>query len=400
MKWNEQLRQERKSRGWAQGWVAKEIGTTTDTVNRWENGKTFPSPFYQQQLSQLFGKSLEELGLFRFLPEDENGRSKGAGFASKEEHVNSNYNAGKAILTAIGEEDDDAHLFVENENKSSEQSRLASEEEYVDNNQGASNDAGLPEREPECYTSHQTVGDDTSVQSQAPPAQQGLASSPVSKVQHYEPNTEALGDHPLSDQPLWELHIRMRGLPVLRPFRRVSSRSLLVLSTILLTALITAALLSIFNRQTLPTSSSHNPQESINNMVQGTGINQFNYMGGSWEHRASDDNTVCGYTPILNNNTVSWDNTPNDYVTLTFTGVQIAFYGMVAPSFGIGAVSIDGGDETMIDFYAADAESNQLLWTSSKLSAGTHTFKLRVTGNKNPKSFDSYVSVNRVDITH
>jgi transcriptional regulator with XRE-family HTH domain len=71
MKWNEQLRRERLNRGWTQEWVAREIGANTYTVNRWENGRAFPSHFFRQQLSQLFGKSLEELGFVQLVSESE-----------------------------------------------------------------------------------------------------------------------------------------------------------------------------------------------------------------------------------------------------------------------------------------------------------------------------------------
>ncbi len=67
--WHEQLRRERQLRGWSQADVAKRIGGETKTVNRWESGKTFPSPYFRQKLVELFGKSAEELGL---LPEQGN----------------------------------------------------------------------------------------------------------------------------------------------------------------------------------------------------------------------------------------------------------------------------------------------------------------------------------------
>jgi tetratricopeptide (TPR) repeat protein/DNA-binding XRE family transcriptional regulator len=58
------LKQERERRGWSQGDVAKKIGTTQINVSRWENATTTPSPYFRQQLGELFGKSLQELGLF------------------------------------------------------------------------------------------------------------------------------------------------------------------------------------------------------------------------------------------------------------------------------------------------------------------------------------------------
>jgi transcriptional regulator with XRE-family HTH domain len=73
MKWNEQLKQERNLQGWTQTLLAKKLGTNTYTVSRWERGTAFPSLFYRQQLSRLFGKSLEQLGL---IPEFESRRTQ------------------------------------------------------------------------------------------------------------------------------------------------------------------------------------------------------------------------------------------------------------------------------------------------------------------------------------
>lgn len=68
------LRQERERRAWAQSEVAERIGTTQVNVSRWENGNTVPSPYFRQRLSELFGKSIEELG---FIFESSNERIEG-----------------------------------------------------------------------------------------------------------------------------------------------------------------------------------------------------------------------------------------------------------------------------------------------------------------------------------
>src|SRR5579859_7124053 len=60
---NSRLRQERERRGWTQSDVAERVRTTRINVGRWENGQTFPSPYYRQKLAELFGKSLQELDL-------------------------------------------------------------------------------------------------------------------------------------------------------------------------------------------------------------------------------------------------------------------------------------------------------------------------------------------------
>ncbi|MGI9061137.1 MAG: tetratricopeptide repeat protein [Ktedonobacteraceae bacterium] len=66
------LRQERERRGWSQGELAKHIGTNQVSISRWEKGVTTPSPYFRQKLAELFGKSLEELGLFMETEDDNN----------------------------------------------------------------------------------------------------------------------------------------------------------------------------------------------------------------------------------------------------------------------------------------------------------------------------------------
>jgi tetratricopeptide (TPR) repeat protein len=58
------LKQERERRGWSQSELAERIKTNQVNVSRWEKGITIPGPYFRQRLSELFGKSLEELGLF------------------------------------------------------------------------------------------------------------------------------------------------------------------------------------------------------------------------------------------------------------------------------------------------------------------------------------------------
>jgi len=130
---------------------------------------------------------------------------------------------------------------------------------------------------------------------------------------------------------------------------------------------------------------------TIDDSIQGTDTNQFHYVGSGWQHC-----TNCGSD--LYDQSKSWDNIPNDYVAISFTGTQIKFYGVVGPQYGIGAVSIDGNSKETIDLYAAKRAGDQLLWTSPVLAGGTHTFELDVTGNKNPRSTNTYVSIDHVDI--
>lgn len=133
--------------------------------------------------------------------------------------------------------------------------------------------------------------------------------------------------------------------------------------------------------------------QTIDDSVQGTGQNQWNYVGSGWGHCTS-----CNDTATFYNASQSWDNNTNDYVTMQFTGVQFNLYGTTDPRDGIGAVSIDGGPETNLDFYSATRTGNVLLWTSPIISNSIHTVKLRVTGTHNTNATDNYLILDRGDI--
>src|SRR5579859_3078479 len=57
------LKMERDKRGWSQKEVADEIKASEASYHRWESQGVTPTPFYRRELSRLFGKSIEELGL-------------------------------------------------------------------------------------------------------------------------------------------------------------------------------------------------------------------------------------------------------------------------------------------------------------------------------------------------
>ena len=60
---NSRLRDARTERGWSQQDLAEQVGTTPVNISRWENGSTFPSPFFRQRLSEVLSKTPAELGL-------------------------------------------------------------------------------------------------------------------------------------------------------------------------------------------------------------------------------------------------------------------------------------------------------------------------------------------------
>jgi hypothetical protein len=123
----------------------------------------------------------------------------------------------------------------------------------------------------------------------------------------------------------------------------------------------------------------------------GTVVDAFNYQADKWQSCSN-----CGTGAYKNTN--HWSNASGATVTLFFIGTNLKLYGSKDPSYGIGAVSIDGGTETSVDFYKSSKAGNQLIWSSPTLTAGGHTFKLRVTGTKSGSSSNTYVSVDRADV--
>ncbi len=142
-------------------------------------------------------------------------------------------------------------------------------------------------------------------------------------------------------------------------------------------------------RGTTPTPTPIPSEISIDDSITGTGQNQWNYAGSGWKSCTNCNET--NPTVIFYDASQHWDATTNDTATLIFSGTQIKFYGATASWHGTGAVSIDGGTETIVDFYSANKTGNVLLWTSPVLANGIHTFKLRVAGTHN-------IVVDRADI--
>src|SRR5579875_32555 len=84
------LMQARLSRGWTQQEVADQLGTTAQTVSRWERGMAAPGPYHRGKLRDLFGLSLATLsgsGSFEARAESQAGPASGdeAGQAAEAE---------------------------------------------------------------------------------------------------------------------------------------------------------------------------------------------------------------------------------------------------------------------------------------------------------------------------
>ncbi|MEJ7644963.1 MAG: chitobiase/beta-hexosaminidase C-terminal domain-containing protein [Chryseolinea sp.] len=129
---------------------------------------------------------------------------------------------------------------------------------------------------------------------------------------------------------------------------------------------------------------------TINNSVVGTGQNQFEYSGVGWASGASTGAYL---------NDEHYSATTNNFYQVDFTGTKIQVYSQKYSSSGVAAYSIDGGPEINVDHYNATLLLNTLVYTSTPLTQGSHTLKVRVTGTKNASSSSYWIVADRAVIT-
>lgn len=93
-----------------------------------------------------------------------------------------------------------------------------------------------------------------------------------------------------------------------------------------------------------------------------------------------------------------WSNIAGNTATFTFTGTQIGLLSVRDVGNGIAGISIDGGEEQLVDYYGTPRVGQQFNYLSPKLDPGKHTLTVRVTGEKNPASGSTYVSIDRAEV--
>lgn len=120
----------------------------------------------------------------------------------------------------------------------------------------------------------------------------------------------------------------------------------------------------------------NNPNETINSQLVNT------YAPGS----AWTPTSVTGHY----NNTISYSNIANSTLVTKFTGTKIVWIAEKDKHLGKIGVSIDNGLETVVDQYNATNLKQQSLFTRDGLTRGLHTIKLRVTGEKNAASSNTF----------
>ena len=110
--------------------------------------------------------------------------------------------------------------------------------------------------------------------------------------------------------------------------------------------------------------------------------------GAGWKvgHNAADYRGADHYTE-----------TAQSTATYSFTGTGFDWFSKAA-HHGIAAVSVDGGAEVRIDQYSASRTDGQTSWASPRLALGTHTIRIRATGDKNSAATARVVTVDRLEV--
>jgi len=83
---------------------------------------------------------------------------------------------------------------------------------------------------------------------------------------------------------------------------------------------------------------------------------------------------------------------------LAFTGTSVVWLGFRGPWIGMADVSIDGGAATRIDMYAPTESVQVPVFSASGLSAGAHTLRVDVVGEKNPASAAAWIMIDAFDV--
>ncbi len=140
----------------------------------------------------------------------------------------------------------------------------------------------------------------------------------------------------------------------------------------------------------LPSGDPGHSPIGLNDTDTNVGTNYFEYQG-NW-----NSGSGCGVQCYYGND--HWTNETNATATLHFYGTQAALLSVVDTGNGLVGISVDGGPETRVDYYAPVRQGEQLHYVSPVLSPGNHTLTIRVTGDKNPSSGSTYLSIDRAEI--
>jgi methyl-accepting chemotaxis protein len=135
-------------------------------------------------------------------------------------------------------------------------------------------------------------------------------------------------------------------------------------------------------------ATTENGVVTVPDDVFGTGLYELSY-GEHWRHSRWHDDA---------GGSISYSSIPDDTVTMRFRGRRVVWYGILEANHGIGAISVDGGPESLVDEYSTEGGSRKV-WESPSLDDSEHTLTLRVTGQLNKASRYTWTTIDRFEIT-
>ncbi|MGH3168773.1 MAG: beta-galactosidase, partial [Trebonia sp.] len=117
---------------------------------------------------------------------------------------------------------------------------------------------------------------------------------------------------------------------------------------------------------------------------------------GTWTHANTGNSN---YTSGDYDSTESWSTQADATMSVTFTGTAVQWIGPKNNNGGIADVSIDGTQVATVDTYdASGKEFQQVLYSTSGLTAGSHTLTITVTGNKDAASSADTVVIDAINV--
>jgi hypothetical protein len=123
---------------------------------------------------------------------------------------------------------------------------------------------------------------------------------------------------------------------------------------------------------------------------EGAGEFQVEYLG-AWETRERPG-ALAGAERFSSN--------PGDTFTIRFSGSQIRWFASKEDNHGVAAVSLDGGEEILVDqwTYCQVPQLPRMLFDSGPLEPGTYTLTVRVTGEQHHHGKGSAIAHNFVEV--
>ncbi len=114
---------------------------------------------------------------------------------------------------------------------------------------------------------------------------------------------------------------------------------------------------------------------------------------GSWSHVSNQSYTGGDYEK-----TESFSDTAGDSMSVTFTGTSVQWIAPTSGNHGIADVFLDGNLLATVDGYSPGTNFQQVEYSVSGLPDTSHTLKIVVSGQKNPASSGTYVSIDAINL--